>query len=136
MNTVIQQIKDEFLNFKQIMAENEWATTKLELEKRNGLTACHQKEYPLCLYSVWPVGSMGYSSALYQAQAAKNHPVPKKDSAASLCSDCLGKYWEREITGVELEHPFRSTLQPLYHLFNYSRGVLQKIENDISKSAE
>ena len=36
MNTVIQQIKDEFLNFKQIMAENEWATTKLELEKRNG----------------------------------------------------------------------------------------------------
>ena len=36
MNTVIQQIKDEFLNFKQIMAENEWATTKLKLEKRNG----------------------------------------------------------------------------------------------------
>lgn len=36
MNTVIQQIKEEFLNFRQVMAENEWATAKLELEKRNG----------------------------------------------------------------------------------------------------
>ena len=36
MNTVIQQIKEEFLNFRQVMAENEWATVKLKLEKRNG----------------------------------------------------------------------------------------------------
>lgn len=36
MNTVIQQIKEEFLNFRQVMAENEWATAKLKLEKRNG----------------------------------------------------------------------------------------------------
>ena len=34
MNTVIEQIKSEFLNFREIMAENEWATAKLKLEQR------------------------------------------------------------------------------------------------------
>ena len=32
MNTVIEQIKSEFLNFKEIMAENEWVNAKLTLE--------------------------------------------------------------------------------------------------------
>jgi hypothetical protein len=34
MNTVIEQIKREFLNFREIMAENEWAIAKLKLEQR------------------------------------------------------------------------------------------------------
>ena len=34
MNTVIEQIKSEFLNFREIMAENEWATAKIKLEQR------------------------------------------------------------------------------------------------------
>ena len=34
MNSVIEQIKSEFINFREIMAENEWATAKLKLEQR------------------------------------------------------------------------------------------------------
>lgn len=34
MNNVIEQIKSEFLNFREVMAENEWATAKLKLEQR------------------------------------------------------------------------------------------------------
>lgn len=33
MDDVIQQVKNEFSNFKEIMAENDWLTKKLELEK-------------------------------------------------------------------------------------------------------
>lgn len=38
MNDIIQKIKNEFLNFREIMAENEWATQKLKLEQREDTT--------------------------------------------------------------------------------------------------
>lgn len=35
IDDVIQQVKSEFLNFREVMAENEWATAKLKLEQQN-----------------------------------------------------------------------------------------------------
>lgn len=35
MDDAIQQVKNEFLNFREVMAENEWATAKLKLEQQN-----------------------------------------------------------------------------------------------------
>ncbi len=39
MDSVIEQIKTEFLNFKEIMAENEWLTKELEMEKLGEISA-------------------------------------------------------------------------------------------------
>ncbi len=38
MNDVIEQIKKEFLNFKSVMSENEWALKQVELEKNDNIT--------------------------------------------------------------------------------------------------
>lgn len=50
MNDVIQQIKNEFLNFREIMAENEWATEKLKLEQRENATKELEKEIKTEIY--------------------------------------------------------------------------------------
>ncbi len=39
MDSVIEQTKTEFLNFKEIMAENEWLTKELEMEKLGEISA-------------------------------------------------------------------------------------------------
>lgn len=50
MNDVIQQIKNEFLNFREIMAENEWATEKLKLEQRENATKELEEEIKIEIY--------------------------------------------------------------------------------------
>lgn len=51
MDTVIEQIRREFLNFKEIMAENEWLTREIEMEKNGKVSLDEKMKEKTAIYS-------------------------------------------------------------------------------------